>query len=68
MRKSFCNCCSVELDGHNTFDPSDLVVDMDGANIQLDYKGNVDEDFDVCKYCVLDAFTKFDDRPKPSID
>ena len=63
MKKHFCNSCGVELNGHNTFDAAELIVSVESVDFGI-AQLNTDTDYDVCKYCVIDAITKLDDRPK----
>jgi hypothetical protein len=74
MTKHFCDVCGHEIHGKNkTSKMSGAMYEITGTVaigsakytmglyvIFTDGAGTV-----ICKYCLLDAFSKLDDRPKP---
>lgn len=73
MIKRYCDCCGNEITRTNRIDGErDRVtgeVRRRGGPVLLRVevitaKGNTWNDGDFCKYCVLDAIMKADDRPK----
>ena len=39
----------------------------DSIDIGVHYKDSNKVDFDICKYCVIDAINKLDDRPQEAL-
>lgn len=75
MIKRYCDCCGAEIDAHNKVDGdhSRLTgeVRKPGGPVMLRVavitaKDNTWNDGDFCKYCVIDAINRADDRPKPA--
>ena len=64
MRKTFCNCCEEEIVKENFYSLNGLVVEIQDHKFKVVPPDAMDIHFDVCKYCVIDAVTKLDDRPK----
>lgn len=72
--KTFCDICGDEMDGKNTPSGGVDVCDRLGGNaktgknyvsfeitVGLNGKWNVG---DICKYCIINAVKRFDDRPQ----
>jgi len=45
-----------------------MLVKMDGVEIKVRPENTVPMDWDVCRYCVIDAIAKLDDRPKDACE
>jgi hypothetical protein len=75
--KYFCDLCDRELTEATTPDGGFNGVDRLGTSLQrpnrpmlkvevMTFKGQTANDGHWCKYCVLDALYKLDDRPQPA--
>lgn len=65
MKKAYCNCCEEEITQKNIFSHvKPLEIDLDNHKFHVAWPDTQAVDFDVCKYCVIDAINKHDDRPK----
>lgn len=74
MIRIFCDICSKELTANNRAKggkgvDSRLGVEIGGANKKFSFEVTVFEDSvankgDVCKYCIIDALCRLDDRPQ----
>lgn len=77
MIRKYCDICEKEITSDNTVTSSagyprlstaiyspDKAVKLTVELIQ--YKNDTSNTGDFCKYCIIDAFNKFDDRTRPS--
>lgn len=75
MTKSFCDVCGVELDKRNLPSGGFLVKSRLGACLNtadgrvfhfevIGAVGKCANDGEFCKYCILDALNRTDDRPR----
>jgi hypothetical protein len=62
MKRTYCNKCKDEVNEKNVF--FDAEVHVAGVNFSLLIEETIPVDYDVCRYCVLDAIKALDDRPK----
>jgi len=63
--KYFCDQCGEEITEENKIKSGRLKTSIGHLGIQvLMSKDKTANDGDFCKYCVLDALYKLDDRPK----
>lgn len=69
MTKRFCDCCGSEITEHNTVGDSNRLaaqIIKDGLVVLkvevVTAKSTTWNDGDFCKYCVIDAIKKSDDR------
>ena len=72
MIKRFCDMCDVEMTDKNSpnfgANSSRLAAKLTRPSVELSVevivaKDGVSNSGDFCKYCVLDALDKLDDRP-----
>lgn len=68
MKRTYCNCCDTEITNNNFFSYNSMLVKMDGVEIKVRPENTVPMDWDVCRYCVIDAIAKLDDRPKDACE
>jgi len=66
MIKHFCDQCGAEITGENEFHPR--LFTFDKLPVRVEYKPNTEVGNDICKYCVIGAVQKLDDRPQESND
>lgn len=75
MTKTFCDVCGVELDNRNLPSGGFMVksrlgaclTTADGRVFHFEVIGAVGQcanDGEFCKYCILDALNRTDDRPR----
>ena len=75
MTKSFCDVCGVELDNRNLPSGGFTVKSRLGAELRtsdgrvfhfevIGAVGKCANDGEFCKYCILDALNRTDDRPR----
>lgn len=63
MKKAYCDNCEEEIIASNRFDS--LTVKVKNVEFTVAMEDAIPVDYDVCKYCVLDAIKKsHDDRPR----
>lgn len=64
--KYFCDACGVETRGQNSLNEC-KVLNKRGVLVAKFCTANLiseRRDLHVCKYCLIDAVTRFDDRPR----
>lgn len=75
MIKRYCDCCQSEMTESNTpkmgGTSSRLAAEIVRNGVRLGVEvihstNGASNSGDVCKYCILDALAKLDDRPKIS--
>ena len=64
MRKAYCDNCEVEITKENRF--KGFKVGIGGVSFGVEIEDAIPVNYDVCKYCVLDAIAECDDRPRQS--
>lgn len=62
MKKPYCDQCGDLITSDNYFEG--FKVDVAGVSFSVIIENAIPTDYDACKYCVLDAIAKLDDRPK----
>lgn len=62
MRKAYCDNCEVEITKENKF--TNFKVEIEGVSFGVEIENAIPIHYDACKYCVLDAITACDDRPR----
>lgn len=77
MQRTFCDCCGKQIveDNPGRLKPADTVTVFYGRlphefrNIYFELTARLsthgDGRADLCKYCMIDAVNKLDDRPVP---
>lgn len=66
MKKSYCDNCGAEITRENIF--SELSVEVATVRFKVSWPDAIPCDYDVCKYCVIDAIVMTDDRPSNGSD
>lgn len=61
MRRIFCDKCNDEITPENHYHSSSLRIDVVGYVLAIVCEESI-ENMDICKYCVIDGFSKLDDR------
>ena len=64
MKRAYCNKCEVEIIKENKFSFSGFAVKVAEVSFSISIDDPIPGDYDVCKYCVLDAISEYDDRFK----
>ena len=64
MQRTYCNCCNKEITSENYYSLNGLDVEVHEHTFSIKPPNAMHTNFDICKYCLLDAFYKLDDRPK----
>jgi hypothetical protein len=66
MKKQFCDKCEAEITKSNWFSINgSLEVEVADHKFHVKIAQNeIAMNFDVCRYCILDAINQLDDRPK----
>ena len=62
MKKSYCDKCENEITKDNVF--NNFEFELAKHTFTVNEPDAQCIDFDICKYCVIDAIKKLDDRPK----
>ena len=66
MKKQFCDKCSAEITKENCYSWNGLPFTVADHEFSIKPPEATDIDFDICKYCLIDAVAKLDDRPNPT--
>ena len=65
MKKTYCDNCGNEVTSKN--EGQYLVADIGNLHASSTTRNkDASDDIDICKYCVIGAFERLDDRPKTS--
>lgn len=62
MKKAYCNKCEVEITKENKF--NNFEVKVEDVSFGVEIEDEIPTEYDICKYCVLDAIAAHDDRPR----
>lgn len=62
MKKAYCDNCEEEITDSNRF--NSLTVKVKNVEFTVAMEDAIPINYDVCKYCVLDAIKSQDDRPR----
>jgi hypothetical protein len=64
MKRTYCDCCENEITDANFLTPKGFAVTAGELEFKVKPPECVIVDYDVCKYCVITAIAKLDDRPR----
>lgn len=68
MKKTFCDCCDQPITSENSSGGAGDLVRFTVADVKFHITPSglgapTPMDYDVCKYCLIDAVKQLDDRP-----
>lgn len=66
MKKTFCDSCGKEMT--EVTNGKSFSVDSGNVSVTVNASIGLPDPSDLCKYCVIDAVNKADDRPKVSAE